>query len=216
PGQVGFDEATKVRIDAPKDSGQVESTVVKFAPSGKERQMYFSLKVIDNVGNRSPAQTIEATVPSVPVVLEDNFDGQQSEWTPDTGWARVDVEGRGKVWTDSPDGDYDINYDGAITSKAFSLEGLKNSKLNIDLKYDIEQKHDAVTVEVYGTSWWMRKWRKVASFDGIGAWKNHEIDISKYDGQKDLKVRVRLETDSSRNRDGVYVDNVVITGDPDK
>lgn len=216
PGQVGFDQATKVRIEAPKDSGQIESTVVKFAPSGKERKMYFSLKVIDNVGNRSPAQTVEVAVPSTPVVLEDNMDGQRSEWTADAGWARVEVEGRGQVWTDSPAGDYDVNYDGAITSKEFSLEGLKNSKLNIDLKYDVEQKHDGVTVEVYGSSWWMRKWRTVASFDGIDAWKTHQIDISKYDGQKDLKVRVRLESDSSRNRDGVYVDNVVITGEPDK
>ncbi len=214
PGQIDFDHATVVQMDPPKQSGQSERTRVDFAPSGQDRKLYFSLRVVDNVGNRSPAQTIEADIPTVPVVLEDNHDGDVSEWTADAGWARIEEEGRGLVWCDSPDGDYANDYEGGITSKSFSLDGYKNATMHLDLKHDIERKHDEVTVEVYGKRWWRTKWREVASFDGISDWKTQAIDLSKYAGQEDLQVRVRLKTDSSRTRDGVSVDNIVITGEP--
>ncbi len=213
-GEVAFNRAVPVRLPAPKAVGEAEEVVVPLAPSGGDRDLHFALKVLDNVGNKSPFSEVVVTVPGQPVALEDDMEGDATvRWDTDGTWGLVTEPGRGQVFTDSPDGEYNENTDSALTSKAFSLTGFENSKLYLDLKHDVEQKHDEVVVEVYGKRWFWTKWREVESFTGMGDFKTHQIDLSSYDGQDDLKVRVRLKTDDSRNRDGVYVDNLVITGD---
>lgn len=213
-GEVAFERAVPVRLTAPKAVGEAEQVEVPLAPSGSDRDLHFALKVIDNVGNKSDLTEVVVSVPGQPVALEDDMEGDASHrWETEGSWGVVTEPGRGQVFTDSPDGDYNENTNASLTSKSFSLKGYENSKLYLDLKHDVEQKHDEVVVEVFGKGWFFKKWREVKTFTGGGDWKTNVIDLSKYDGQDDLQVRVRLESDDSRNRDGVYVDNLVVTGD---
>ena len=41
-------------------------------------------------------------------------------------------------------------------------------------------------------------------------WQSHKYDISDYTGKDDMRIRFRLVSDRDRNRDGVFLDNVVI------
>ncbi|MBI3928678.1 MAG: S8 family serine peptidase [Armatimonadetes bacterium] len=211
PGQLAFDDAAVIRLDQPKDPGSRETVTVKLPPSGRARKFYFALRVVDNVGNRSPLTVTEVDVPPMPVIFEDTMDAP-GRLAPEGKWALVDEPGREKVWTDSPEGDYSQGTDASLTSDTISLQGWKNTRLYVDVKNDIEPRHDAFTVEVYGKQWWSTKWRSVAEVDGISDWRNLEVDLSDYDGQ-DVKVRFRMKSDDSRNRDGAYVDNLVITGE---
>lgn len=212
PGQVSFDQANPFKVAAPGEAGKAEQVSVDFGPSGKNRKLYFALRAVDNVGNRSAISTAEATIPSSTVAFEDTFDLKDTPWTAEGEWARVPTEGRGMVWTDSPDKDYDNNLDVSITSPTISLKDWRNAQLHFDSRYTIEPGHDSCEVEVYGKKWWWTKWRSVASLDGYSDWKNTKIDLSDYEGQ-DIKIRFRLKTDKSRTAYGIQLDNTVITGE---
>lgn len=212
-GQVTFENAAPLKTGKPKPSGEGESYSLNVGPSGKQRKLYFALRAVDNVGNKSKIATAAAELPAVQVSYEDRLDGESTDWVPEGEWARVPQAGRGSVFTDSPGSDYANNRNDSVTSPTISLKGWKNSKLYFDTRHTIEVKHDACYVEVYGYRWWGgTKWRKVARIDGYSDWKTESINLRKYDGQ-DIKVRFRLETDDDRTGYGLEFDNVVVTGD---
>ena len=96
-------------------------------------------------------------------------------------------------------------------SKKFSLEGFKKPVLHFDSKVDVELKHDKFVVEIEKYGWFGRRsWSEIASFDGLSDWQSHKYDISDYTGKDDMRIRFRLVSDRDRNRDGVFLDNVVI------
>ncbi len=215
PGEISFEDATAVKIANPKASGSAETASVEMIPSGRERKLYFALKVVDNVGNRSDAGIVEVRVPATPVAFEDTVDGN-SPFTPESTWGKVDVPGRGAVWTDSPDGDYAPKRNDSITSGPISLKDWTEPVLNFEAKTDIEKGYDGCDVEIYGKKFWGgTKWRSVGKLEGIEDWKNFKIDLSDYQGQE-VKLRFRFHSDDSRCRDGVWIDNVVITGTRDE
>lgn len=211
PGEISFDEATAVRIDAPKDAGANESVTLEMTPSGRERKLYFALRVVDNVGNRSETAVQEVRVPASKVAFEDSVDAS-SPFTPSGPWARIEVPGRGEVWTDSPGGEYGPKRDDAITSGSISLKDWTNPVLHFEAKMDTEKGYDGCEVEVYGKKFWGgRKWRSLETLEGIQDWKNFQLDLSDYQGQE-IQLRFRFHSDDSRHRDGVWLDNIVITG----
>ncbi|MEW6281291.1 MAG: zinc carboxypeptidase, partial [Candidatus Eremiobacterota bacterium] len=141
--------------------------------------------------------------------FEDNMDGEPTNFTPDGTWAQVEVEGRGKVWTDSPDGNYQDRANTSLTSRAISLEGFRGSTLLFDAKYDLENRYDKVFVEASTDG---QSWESLKNVTGASDWNSHAVDLSKFDGQS-VQVRFRLQTDSSQVHDGFYLDNMVIAGD---
>ncbi|MBI3924535.1 MAG: S8 family serine peptidase [Armatimonadetes bacterium] len=209
-GQVPFKEATPVPTGTPRAPGSAESARIRVSPSGKDRKLYFALRAVDNVGNNSPLATTEALLPAAKVVHEDSFDAPESGWSKEGEWARVPEPGRGLVWTDSPESDYQNDINHSITSQPISLKGVRGAKLHFDTRFTIEPDHDGCHVEVYGKKFWGTRWRKEVTLEGFSDWKNMTVDLSDYDGQE-IKMRFRMETDSSRTAYGVQVDNVVIT-----
>lgn len=204
-GEISFDDATRVQVGRPGEPGSSESATVNVALSGKEKTYYFALKSSDKVGKISDMACTSATVPAAQVAFED--DGSAGNWTTDS-WAQVDVPGHGKVWTDSPNGDYGTNANSAITSKSVSLANMSGSRLLFDSRYATENKYDKVAVEVSTDG---KTWREEASYTGSGDWKNRSVDLSRYDGQN-IQFRFRLTSDGSVNGDGFYFNNVVIAG----
>ncbi len=207
--QIGFDQAAAVSSFAPSATGTIESLTVPLVPSGSERQLYFALKVKDNVGNLSEIRTTSASVPAASLAFEDSIDGGPENWTADAGWAQVEEAGRGKVWTDSPDGQYGNDANSSLTTRAISLEHYTNSTLIFDAKHALETGYDKVRVEATTDG---ENWAALKEMTGDSDWNTHSLDLSAFDGQN-VQLRFRLTSDSSVTSDGFYLDNVVIAGD---
>ncbi len=208
--QVTFDAADAVPSGAPSATGTIESARVSVPLSDTEKTYYVALKVTDNVGNRSEIRTTEVTVPAATVAFKDDFEGQEANFTPEGNWGRVEVPGRGKVWTDSPDGQYSNGTNTSLTSRPIDLTNLSGSTLVFDSKIDSEQGYDKGVVEASVDG---QTWTSLAEFTGQEDWKKNQIDMSAYDGQS-VQVRFRFSADSSQVGDGFYVDNMMIAGSP--
>ncbi|MBT9583349.1 S8 family serine peptidase [bacterium] len=204
-GQVSFEEATVVNVGRPGEPGSAESYAVDVPLSGQEKTYFFALRSTDKVGQASEVVTTSAVVPAAQLAFEDN--GSPENFTT-TDWGQVGVAGRGKVWTDSPSGDYGNNANSAITSKSISLANLSGSKLIFDARWATENKYDKVALEVSSDG---QTWAPQASYTGSSDWKSQTVDLSKFDGQ-DIQFRFRLTSDGSVTGDGFSFGNAVIAG----
>ncbi len=212
-GQVSFDDAITVPTGTPGETGTLEQVAIKTRLSGSEQPIYVALKIADNIGNLSEIRTASGTVPAAKVAFEDTVDGQSNNFTAEGSWAKVDVPGRGKVWTDSPDGAYGQDQNIALTSRAISLKDISGSTLAFDSKFELENRYDNVFVEVaeVPAEGAEAQWATAATLNGASDWGTQEVDLSAYDG-KDVQVRFRLKSDGSVNQDGIYIDNIVVAG----
>ena len=212
-GQISFDQAQSVVTGTPGETGTLEEVQIKTRLSGTERPIYVAMKVADNIGNLSEIRTASGTVPAAKVAFEDTVDGQSNNFTAEGTWAKVDEAGRGKVWTDSPDGAYGQDQDISLTSRAISLKDVSGATLAFDAKTDLENRYDNVFVEVaeVPAEGAEAQWAGAATLNGATDWSTREVDLSAYDG-KDVQVRFRMKSDGSVNQDGIYIDNIVIAG----
>ncbi len=210
--ETAFARAQKLAARDPAAAGAAEEMEVLVVPSRQSRQVHFALRIEDNVGNRSELRSASATLPAADLPFEDPITGDPSNWTPDEGWAQVQEAGRGWVWTDSPDGNYENGKEVGLTTPPINLEGRTGATLRFEAKHDMEDRHDKVKVQVYEGGWW-RPWRTLAELTGKSDWKAHAVDLSRYDGEE-IKVRFLLDTDRSAARDGIYLDNVSVSADP--
>ena len=208
---VTWDEATPASgMPTPNEPGSIETARVAISPEDAPKHYYFAMKVLDNLGNASDMAVTEGDSIAAAVAFKDDMEAENDNWTADGTWARVDVEGHGKVYTDSPDGSYGDDADTALTSKTFDLSGVGSPRLSFNLKMDTENNYDYLHVEVTEDG---QTWNELAQYDGNNAWAEKAIDLSAYEG-KQVQVRFRLTSDSSVSKDGVYIDNVKVAGDP--
>lgn len=212
PGGIKFEDGSSagVRVPRPAAPGTRQSASVTLSPSGKQRRLNVLMVAVDNVGNRSNFARAIADIPGVPVAFEDQFEEGSPGWIAEGSWGMVEMQGRGKVWTDSPDGSYQDSRNDSLNSPWVSLKNWRGCKLHFESMHTIEKDHDACHLEVRSKD---GSWVELASFDGHSDWTNREYDLGFLDG-KNVQVRFRLQTDDSRTSDGIYVDNFVITGTP--
>ncbi len=208
--QVSFDEAASVPTGSPSTTGTIEGATISVPLSDTDKTYHVALKVTDNVGNRSEIRTAEVRVPAATVAFKDDFEGEEANFTPEGQWGRVEIEGRGKVWTDTPNGNYDNSQNTSLTSRAIDLGNLSGSTLVFDSKIDSEQNYDKANIEVSTDG---QTWNKLAELSGQQDWTKQQVDLSAYDGQS-VQVRFRFQSDSSQAGDGFYLDNVMIAGSP--
>lgn len=206
--EANFDQASRMPTGLPSPSGQPDSRTGTLFPSDQPRTLHFGIKAYDNVGNRSPLSSLRAYVPASRIALDDDMDGWRNDWEGQNGWDRVSVEGRGKVWTDSPDGEYANGADASLLSPVLDLGSLRGANVTFDARYDLERGRDTVALEVTtnGTDW-----SRLETFTGESPWERHRIDLSSFDGQR-IRLRFRLQSDSSVARDGFSLDRVVVAG----
>jgi subtilisin family serine protease len=210
-----FGEATAVAAPAPGETGNLEQIRFPHEPSTEAQTFHFAMKVVDNVGNRSDMRTTSITIPAAQVAFQDGFESESSAWSADGSWGRVDVEGRGKVWTDSPEGTMTPSTSSGITSPTISLKETTGNLLKFDAKHSLGWS-DSVTVQVSsdGGESWNNEATVAGRANRQSDWAGHSVDLSAYDGQ-DVKVRVQLDVGSSRRpEDGFYLDQFTVLGDP--
>ena len=210
-----FANASRIETNRPKNSGEEESVSFEVTPSGVDRTLSVGLQALDNVANRSELEVLKIQVPAAKVALEDLVDSNdESLFDLGEHWKKVtDADGR-SVYTDSPDGDYPADREAVLTSKPFSLKGFAKPVLYFDLKHDVEQKHDEFRVEVEKDGWFGKSWKEVASFDGKSDWTTRKLDLTRFTGKDDVRIRFVMESDRDRNRDGVSLDNIVLADTP--
>jgi len=215
-GSVGFSQATPVPLGLDRDMvpGRKVSTDFAVGASGKERSFHLAIRATDKAGNHSELSQASVLLPKSRVLFEEGFElgsGASDAWTLEGEWARVPFVGRGTIVTDSPNGDYENNTDASLTSPVIDLKGVSNATLHFDARYTIEPKHDACHVEIETDGWFGKKWKKLVSLDGFSDWKSHQIDLSRYTGQDDVRLRFRMETDRDRVAYGIQLDHLSIS-----
>ena len=210
-GGVPFEEARRLSTTDPKKAGEKEHVEFELTPSGKQRILTLGVVGLDNVLNKSPLQAISVEVPGAKVAMEDRAETtEESAFEPSEHWSLVPELGRGMVYTESPEGDYPANRDAILQAKPFSLKGFRNPVLHFDAKVDVEKKHDQFTIEIEKDGWFGKSWKPLASYDGIIDWTSQKFDLGDFAGKDEVKIRFRLKSDKDRNRDGVYIDNIVV------
>lgn len=214
PGQASFDELPSLPVAWPAAAGEAERFTVKVPLSGREQAWHVAVKAVDNVGQASPIQSTRALVPAATVAFEETSERKSNNFRAERAWAKVEVQGRGWVWTDSPNGRYRDKEDVSLTSHPISLANLKGSTLVFDAKTDLEASYDNVFVEV-GTPLPGQpnrvSWARVAVLNGTSDWSRQELDLSAFDG-RDITLRFRLSSDDSVRQDGIYLDQIMIAG----
>lgn len=207
--QEAFDQATVLAAGAASPTGTIERKELTLPPSASERKLYLGVQFADNVGNRSELRTSELVIPASRVAFSDDFDGTLENFTGEGAWDRVEVEGRGRVWSDSPEGNYEPNANRSLTSRALDLSSVQRPLLTFEAAYDLQSRKDNVAVELSEDG---QSWTSVSNLTGRSDWKSHSVDLSAFEG-KTVQLRFRLTSDDKIERDGIKLDNLVILGD---
>lgn len=141
-------------------------------------------------------------------VFYDDFEAGLGNWTVQSPWGIVNQNGD-NVLTDSPAGNYGNNVNNsARLTNPINLANYSNQILSFDIKYALENNYDYLYVQGSnnGTSW-----QTLTQFTGTQQnWEKVILDISNY--ATNFYLRFRLISDYSLNLDGVYIDNVMISG----
>lgn len=204
---TSFEQGNRLPMAPPKSSGAQESATIPLMPSSQPRTLYTALKALDNVGNESPTVQAQCQVPAAKLALE--AAGGSDLWEGEGSWGVTELPDKGKVWTDSPQGEYTHRSNLSLTSKPFSLKGSRSSKLIFESRFSVEREKDALWIE--GSSDGGKTWKPVSRLQGDGAWGIREVDLSSLDNKDNVRVRLRLQTDETGARDGIYLGKAAIT-----
>lgn len=143
-----------------------------------------------------------------PLFLDD-FEAGIGNWNLQSPWSIVNHNGE-LVLTDSPIGNYGNNLNiSAALSNPVSLANVTNATLSFDLKHSLENNYDFLFVyaSANGTDWF-----ELAYFTGINQiWQNYTYSLQNYE-DGNLYLKFILSTDASVTADGVYIDNVMVSG----
>jgi hypothetical protein len=124
----------------------------------------------------------------------------------DVPWGVEELSGGMKVISDSPGGEYRTDINVALTSQSITVPS-SDVSLAIDFKYDVESSFDFFNIEVSSDqgATWQRVDRLTGASNGFVR-KLYALQGLQTGGE--LKLRFRLESDSSIGRDGVHIRNI--------
>ena len=182
-------------------------TVDAACPSG--HLVTFTVTVHMPAGDLTYPMTF--TVGSPVVLFSDDMESGPGNWTTTGQWNLTgnNYHSASNSLTDSPGGDYpDQSSTSATLNGTFQATGL-----SFWHKYSIEQGYDYGKVQISADG---GPWTTLGSYTGsILIWEQINVDLSDFAGQ-DIAIRFVMETDYSVTDDGWYIDDVVVTGNPDQ
>ena len=185
-----------------KTTAESQAVQLPLFPSSVQRTVEFEIRELDNVANASEPAIVAVEVPAAKLA--------QVQWEAEGDWANIDLpaQGRQGVWTDSPDGNYGHRTDSSLTSQPFRLEGV-GSRLTFESRYRLDPHGDAVKLLVKEAG--AKDWTQLKEFTSFREWQSEAVDLSAYDG-KTVQLRFRLQSDGSRNDEGIYLDRLCVAG----
>ncbi|HNQ43854.1 MAG TPA: carboxypeptidase regulatory-like domain-containing protein, partial [Candidatus Cloacimonadota bacterium] len=142
-------------------------------------------------------------------LFSDDFETNLSQWTVATPWAIVQQNGNG-VLTDSPAGNYSNNINRSIRlTNPVNLQGVTIPRLSFKAMWDLETSYDYVFVE--GSSN-LTTWREIHRFTGQqDQWQAYSFALDEWTAGN-FYLRFRIRSDNSQNADGIYINDVLISG----
>jgi hypothetical protein len=197
-----FTEGRLLDTPSPSEAGTAQRVVQEFPLSREPRTLYYGIVGVDNVGNSSPIEVREVNVPAAQVLL-----GELTAWEGDGKWGMVEQPGRGKVWTDSPEGDYQYGTQQYLTAAPISLKETTGNVLRFQAKTDLAR-GDYLRLQVKGED---QKWRNSYLLERSQDWTSHEVSLARFEGQ-DVQLRFLFQSDDFSNADGVYLSDLEVLG----
>lgn len=148
------------------------------------------------------------------VVFSDNFDSGLGNWTGDWGLATNLSNSPPNSFTDSPGGNYPASSTliGELAN-GVDLSGYFGAKLEFVTRYEIETGFDYCYLEASTDGG--ATWLNLKTYNGEGVvttFTQETIDIGAFAGASDFRIRFRMVTDGGYEVDGMYVDDLTITG----
>lgn len=202
-------EETWMTPERPAAPGTQDSFVFRLTPELHERDLEFSMQAIDNVGQRSNVVSKTAVLPAATTVFFDDVE-QDLDWTSDT-WGRVEEPGRGRVWTETPNGDYDNFLDYDLHSPKIDLSESRSTVLTFDAR-TVTEESDYLWVEASRDGGEEFSFIQVLRGGESPEWSKYTLDLSEFDGEPDVIIRFRLHASDEHTDDGVYLDNIRVMG----
>lgn len=195
-------------LPAPAASGTPQSCVLDgLAP---QTEYYVALRALDFVGNASPleiAGPFATAGGSDPCYLQD--DAEATPLFTGTGFWGVTTEqavSGTHSYTDSPGTSTLDDANTALTqNRPVRLAG-SVPYVSFQAKLDLEEGFDFLYVEASTNG---LVWTTLGQFTGVSGWAAREVSLLPFHG-KNVRVRFRLATDRSVDRDGVWVDDIRI------
>ncbi|NBQ54785.1 MAG: hypothetical protein EBU49_14560, partial [Proteobacteria bacterium] len=202
--------ATKSVVNITVDSDTREATA-RISGLGLNSAGYLAIRAMDNVGNLSAiSASVAYAVKQVQVVarhtassLEDVvFDGT---------WGLEDAptaeDPNNKVFSDSPGADYGSNANTTLTLPVWNLANT-DASLVVRMKWNIENRYDNGFIEVSTDG---QEWSTLDTVTAQSDWVIKQFDLSTVlAGSKSFQVRLRLSSDSSINREGLLIDDIMV------
>jgi len=179
---------------------------------GDKVSYYFSVNDSSSNANGTTTETYEYFIDTLQIL--DGFEDGLTEWDLDQEWGLSSKRKSGvNSLTDSESGFYENNLNtSAIYRMPFNLSPYKFAKLDFYLRANLERDKDSLFAEISNDNGvnWNTEFRFTKSLSGF---RLQTIDLTKYtgEGNENIMVRFRLLTDSSGQRDGVWIDDVSIS-----
>lgn len=198
--EKNFEKAHRIPISPPKSGGSREEVRLDVRPDLKAQEMFVAIKAYDNVGHASGLATINGKVPAAQVAFRDQG---ASSFQVDGKWTQISSED-GPVWLDTTETKHQNS---SLSTKPFSLAGIKNATAIFDAKLGLEGKDNIwLQASTDGSTW-----SALGRMEGNTPWEPHQIDLSKYDGEKNVQFRFTLNGEGAA---GVQLRNIAVVGDP--
>ena len=198
-----FADGLLMRTPAPHAAGSAQTVSQDFPLSKEPRTFHYGIVGVDNVGNRSPVESRTVTLPAARVVLPH----QNESWEGDGKWGQVEVPGKGLVWTDNPDGNYEYGTEQYLSARPVSLKETTGNVFRFQAKTDLAR-GDYLRLQIKGED---QKWRNSYLLERSQDWAEHEVSLDRYEGQ-DIELRFLFKTDDFSNADGVYLGGLEVLG----
>ena len=171
----------------------------------------FSNYGVTSVDLAAPGVNIYSTLPARNVLFYDQMTNLNN-WTADSPWGLSNISASAPTSaSDSPDGNYASNANVSLEiDNSFRLVSLRGTVMDYYLRLETESNNDFLCIDTSRNS---ARWSNIVCWHGStdGWFYSMSEDLTQYDGARKLYVRFRLDSNSSNNYDGAYIDDVAIT-----
>ncbi len=178
---------------------------------GDKISYFFTGQDISANQNIGTSDTFYYFIDTIQVI--DDFEFGLSDWELGEGWGLANRSKSGVYSiSDSPDGFYPNDLNSAITYLIpFNLSVYKYAEIEFFMRANLERDKDSLFLELSADNG--NSWQSVLGYSASSTlFKQHNIDISEFtgEGNEEVRLRFRLQTDSENERDGVWIDDISI------
>jgi hypothetical protein len=151
------------------------------------------------------------------IVFSDDFESGIGNWNVEGAWGLTDVASNSpsNSLTDSPNGNYVANLNvSASLATPLDLSAFPDAEVSFAVIYDIEGGNfDFCFVEASsdGGATWVEIGRYLGQ-GNLSPWVNDTFSLAGFAGESAVDFRFRFFADGGFEVDGIYIDDVVVTG----